>query len=730
MAIQNFVAGGFYGKLGAMVGQRWKNKRTLRTWVKPKNPRTEAQQANRGRFGGCVQLAQIAMQMNWKAPCWQSESLTEWNLRMSSATMLNKSELEPFNKIPLFPYAYVAKYAIHELKVKSKDPSGKVTFSAVGELPSEDRNISVLLGYINASTGAYDMELFMSTLTTNEDDEKVFSIEIDDVSKVNNDSIYLICSNDDEEHDNESIYSNQIGAAGKITKVFDTSIIEYTRTANKHFFTFAEEYFPSETSVTNVKLYGVVAGNYETLTLPSVTLENFGGHFGFSMEQSVSDNFHIIAFASLSNIQIESISADSETVLSKAENTLNSFSSDDLTRTVKATVLDKQTLTGLFRVWIPRILTDFEWTAENIKTTAVQAGILKEWIPSSITLSTPSNAILITMQRDTTLGSMYPIFNSQSKITEGTISKVISEVTYVHDLTGLSIEDTTKETTWDNTLVSATRNKDTYTIKFREANLDLTGVTQNLYGYVTDYLQSQEVFLAEPIKRIGGALAIETRLNADEMGIFKYYFSDEAYIKLTQYEIVNEVKYTPLVKTNQNLGLTDNILYAILNKPPKCASDLDEFVQFTVDTTSLQGGSDSSSARFKFGADVADALESVGIAVGTSFDPNYPSSAYDATVLFGRVSPYDSAENTRMGVYNDESLATSGEYLWIGYDTEKVPSSTISVQNRQGKTINVQIALFENRETNPDYYWYRSTKPLTTPWEIVEMQPMGFLPVG
>ena len=26
MAIQNFISGGFYGKLGAMVGQRWRNK--------------------------------------------------------------------------------------------------------------------------------------------------------------------------------------------------------------------------------------------------------------------------------------------------------------------------------------------------------------------------------------------------------------------------------------------------------------------------------------------------------------------------------------------------------------------------------------------------------------------------------------------------------------------------------------------------------------------------------
>jgi len=496
MAIQNFVAGGFYGKLGAMVGQRWKNKRTLRTWVKPKNPRTEAQQANRGRFGGCVQLAQIAMQMNWKAPCWQSESLTEWNLRMSSATMLNKAELEPFNKIPLFPYAYVAKYAIHELKVKSKDPNGKVTFSVVGELPTEDRNISVLLGYINASTGAYDMELFTSTLTTNEDDEKVFSIEINDVSKVNNDSIYLICSNDDEKHDNESIYSNQIGAEMKIIKVFDTNIIEYTRTANKHFFTFAEEYFPSETSVTNVKLYGVVAGNYETLTLPSVTLQNFGGHFGFSMEQSVSDNFHIVAFASLSNIQIESISADSEALLSKAENTLNSFSSDDLTRRMTAEVISRLSETNKYTLTVKANTLDSSANASQIKTNAVIAGAFKEWVPSDVktTFSEDSLKVVITKDNQGTFNK--PIFNSQSKITSGKISETLSEVLYELDLSNIAVEDTDKTILITPEVVNKQSFTDAFILTIKNPlnpeYLDVSGIKTNavIAGVFTQWIPS------------------------------------------------------------------------------------------------------------------------------------------------------------------------------------------------------------------------------------------------
>ena len=29
MATQNFIGGGYYGKMGATVGQRWKNKRII-----------------------------------------------------------------------------------------------------------------------------------------------------------------------------------------------------------------------------------------------------------------------------------------------------------------------------------------------------------------------------------------------------------------------------------------------------------------------------------------------------------------------------------------------------------------------------------------------------------------------------------------------------------------------------------------------------------------------------
>lgn len=103
MAIFNTLAGGYYGKLGATVGQRWKNKRTLRTYVIPANPRTEKQQANRGTFKTAIMFAQLAQAMNPKTNCFDTSKITLWNNRMSLARTLQKLDTWDLNKLPLYP---------------------------------------------------------------------------------------------------------------------------------------------------------------------------------------------------------------------------------------------------------------------------------------------------------------------------------------------------------------------------------------------------------------------------------------------------------------------------------------------------------------------------------------------------------------------------------------------------------------------------------------------------
>lgn len=106
MAKQNFIAGGYVGKLGETVGQRWKNIRTVRVYVIPHNPRTPAQQACRRKFAEAVPYAQIGMQFNSKAPCWEATNKTEWQGRMSVAKVNIDNGVSGRNAIPLFPLGY------------------------------------------------------------------------------------------------------------------------------------------------------------------------------------------------------------------------------------------------------------------------------------------------------------------------------------------------------------------------------------------------------------------------------------------------------------------------------------------------------------------------------------------------------------------------------------------------------------------------------------------------
>lgn len=112
MAKQNFLSGGYYGKLGQTVGQRWKNIRTIRTYVIPHNPRTAIQQANRGKFGDCVFYAQVGNQMNFNATCFEHESMTKWNYRMKTARNLQDLNMEELMRFPLYPTNFSVPYLI------------------------------------------------------------------------------------------------------------------------------------------------------------------------------------------------------------------------------------------------------------------------------------------------------------------------------------------------------------------------------------------------------------------------------------------------------------------------------------------------------------------------------------------------------------------------------------------------------------------------------------------
>lgn len=106
MATQIDLKGGFYGKLGDMVGQRWKDKAFVRKYVIPFNPQTAIQQDNRKRFGFATQLAQEAMNINGHTDAYDITKVPEFSQRVGQAMNMLKIGGRPDQAFPLYPSTY------------------------------------------------------------------------------------------------------------------------------------------------------------------------------------------------------------------------------------------------------------------------------------------------------------------------------------------------------------------------------------------------------------------------------------------------------------------------------------------------------------------------------------------------------------------------------------------------------------------------------------------------
>lgn len=145
MAIQNFLSGGYYGKLGQTIGQRWKNKRTVKAYAVPTNPRTEKQQANRGRFAYGVKLAQLAQAATYRSLLFSSESNTEWALRMSVAKNATDSGITGLDAVPLCPTGFVPKYLITNAILQNPGATSAPVLELKGTLPTVSQIFAILI---------------------------------------------------------------------------------------------------------------------------------------------------------------------------------------------------------------------------------------------------------------------------------------------------------------------------------------------------------------------------------------------------------------------------------------------------------------------------------------------------------------------------------------------------------------------------------------------------------
>ena len=283
MAIQNFLSGGYYGKLGDTVGQRWKNKRTVRAYVIPANPRTEKQQKNRGNFGQCTAKSQIALQMNYNTTLFNSSSTSAWNVRMSTARNLQKDGEQNLNLIPLCPYGYIPTYTITEIYNIKKENETFYTATVEGNLPSVDRSMSILIQTQNPLTSeVYDEFLFKADfIHGNSPYIKIYNANVD-LSGYKLKA--RIVSNDDAMPD-DIFVSNEVEILGskKETVYLDFSQPTVTRASNVVTVSSKTPYEVTTKTITGPKITVVKAGQYVVEEPLVVDVINDGGYFAIQI---------------------------------------------------------------------------------------------------------------------------------------------------------------------------------------------------------------------------------------------------------------------------------------------------------------------------------------------------------------------------------------------------------------------------------------------------------------
>lgn len=337
MAIQNFLSGGYYGKLGATVGQRWKNKRTIRTYVKPANPRTEVQQANRNKFANAVTFAQMGMQMNYYATVFDDPNFTHWNYRMKVARELRNQGLSNLDLIPLYPTSFVPPTLIQSVEVSGIQGQKHITFAVENLNSNSDRVLSLMFALYDENDVFLGYKLYLGYYYASK--PGLLEVDVDSVSEINSHCFVRMVTNDDTDSLTDMIASPnlQIKQSGPEVRAFDTTIREVQKSTVGIKVIFEEPWKDAPTVNTiTITANFVSNGANANATATSAALVNENGYCSILIPFATSDNQHLPALPSGSNFAIATVDYEGATwVYTKTDDTI-AYSDTDLTRTINS----------------------------------------------------------------------------------------------------------------------------------------------------------------------------------------------------------------------------------------------------------------------------------------------------------------------------------------------------------------------------------------------------------
>lgn len=334
MAKQNFLSGGYYGKLGVTVGQRWKNIRTIRSYVIPANPRTKKQQANRGVFGGAVQMSQLANQMNYNATCFEHSDFSRWNYRMKTARALQDAGLLDLALIPLYPISFTPPFMITSFVGTDIVRNVSITFAVEGQFPQSDRVLSVMFHIFDSLGQDLGYRLYMGRYEIA--NPGFITVDIDNTDEITEDCKVILVSRDDVDSFTDMVASPMIDVEMQTMDIraFVTEVLSVQKALTGITIVFNEPYkLPQSTTFTG-SVHAVSAGQFVDVSGDGLTLNNSGGYFSVTIPCSYTDAQEILAFPEGSYISIDEIAALGATFQYTNEDVTENFTDTDLTRVI------------------------------------------------------------------------------------------------------------------------------------------------------------------------------------------------------------------------------------------------------------------------------------------------------------------------------------------------------------------------------------------------------------
>ena len=394
MAKQNFLSGGYYGKLGVTVGQRWKNIRTIRSYVIPANPRTEKQQANRGQFGGAVQKSQLAMQMNYNATCFEHTDFSRWNYRMRTARELQDASMLDLDLIPLYPTNFVPPFLISSFEISDISTQGRIVFAVTGNLPTSDRVLSVLFHLYDEYGVEVGYKLYVGNYEVA--NPGYITVEVDNNSEINDNCYVRLVSRDDEDSENDMVASGMLQVTGSSydERDFDVNILSITKSLTGVTVVFAEPYKDFISSSFTGSVYAVSAGSFVTVSGSSLTLINSGGYFAVEIPCSFTKAQEILAFPSGAYVTVTDIDAEGSNFhYTKSNETVN-FDDDDLSRNVDSYTIENDNMYDTIR---------FKWSMGSTSGVSSQnvACVVKSTVNPSATAGVATSMVLYAYDSET-----------------------------------------------------------------------------------------------------------------------------------------------------------------------------------------------------------------------------------------------------------------------------------------------------------------------------------------